>query len=75
MVLVMLAILVGGAEAINSDIRILACPLKADGDSWTGKSGTRHPLNNTKNKAIPCPWEKLVMIALNAALLTWCPSQ
>ena len=40
MVLVMLVILVGGAEAINSDIRILACPLKADGDSWTGKSGT-----------------------------------
>ena len=35
------------------DIRILARPLRADGDSRTGKSGTRHLLNNTKNKAIP----------------------
>lgn len=50
------------------DIRILARPLRADGDSRTGKSGTRHLLNNTKNKAIPCPREKLVMIAMNAAL-------
>lgn len=25
-------------------------------------------LNNTKNKAIPCPREKVVMIAMNAAL-------
>lgn len=48
------------------DIRILARPLRADGG--TGKSGTRHLLNNTKNKAIPCPREKLVMIAMNAAL-------
>lgn len=33
------------------------------------KSGTRHLLNNTKNKAILCPpREKLVMIAMNAAL-------
>ncbi|KAL3530083.1 hypothetical protein ACH5RR_009405 [Cinchona calisaya] len=39
-----------------------------DGDSRTGKSGTRHLLKNTKNKAIPCPREKLVMIAMNAAL-------
>lgn len=45
-----------------------ARPLRADGDSRTGKSGTRHLLNNTKNKAIPCPREKLVMIAMNAAL-------
>ena len=50
------------------DIRILARPLRADGDSRTGKSGTRHLLNKTKNKAIPCPREKLVMIAMNAAL-------
>ena len=50
------------------DIRILARPLRADGDSRTGKSGTRRLLNNTKNKAIPCPREKLVMIAMNAAL-------
>ena len=33
-------------------------PLRADGDSRTGKRGTRHLLNNTKNKAIPCPREK-----------------
>lgn len=49
------------------DIRILARPLRADGDYRTGKSGTRHLLNNTKNKAIPCPREKDVMIAMNAA--------
>ena len=49
------------------DIRILARPLRADGDSRTGKSGTRRLLNNTKNKAIPCPREKDVMIAMNAA--------
>nr|GEV65044.1 hypothetical protein [Tanacetum cinerariifolium] len=49
-------------------IKILARPLRADGDSRTGKSGTRHLLNKTKNKAIPCPREKLVMIAMNAAL-------
>ncbi|GJW06616.1 hypothetical protein Tco_1569039, partial [Tanacetum coccineum] len=42
--------------------------VRADGDSRTGKSGTRHLLNKTKNKAIPCPREKLVMIAMNAAL-------
>ncbi|KAI3665407.1 hypothetical protein L6452_44034 [Arctium lappa] len=48
--------------------RILARPLRADVDSRTGKSGTRHLLNKTKNKAIPCPREKLVMIAMNAAL-------
>ena len=68
MVLMMLAIPVDGVEAVNSDIRILARPLRADGDSRTGKSGTRHLLNKTKNKAIPCPREKLVMIAMNAAL-------
>lgn len=50
------------------DIRILARPLRADGDSRTGKSGTRHLLNKTKNKGIPCPRGKLVMIAMNAAL-------
>lgn len=51
------------------DIRPLrARPLRADGDSRTGKSGTRHLLNNTKNKAIPCPREKDVLIAMNAAL-------
>ncbi|XP_016652391.1 PREDICTED: NADH-ubiquinone oxidoreductase chain 2 [Prunus mume] len=50
------------------DIRIIARPLRADGDSRTGKSGTRNLLNNTKNKAIPCPRDKLVMIAMNAAL-------
>ena len=50
------------------DIRILAHPLRADGYSRTGKSGTRHLLNKTKNKAIPCPRGKLVMIAMNAAL-------
>ncbi|KAK7236557.1 hypothetical protein RIF29_45424 [Crotalaria pallida] len=33
-----------------------------------GRGGTRHLLNNTKNKAIPCPREKVVMIAMNAAL-------
>lgn len=38
--------------------RIIARPLRADGDSRTGKRGTRHLLNNTKNKAIPCPREK-----------------
>ncbi|GJV37089.1 hypothetical protein Tco_1409566 [Tanacetum coccineum] len=32
------------------------------------ESGTRHLLNKTKNKAIQCPREKLVMIAMNAAL-------
>lgn len=36
--------------------------------SRTGKSGTRHLLNKTKNKAIPCPREKVVMIAMNVAL-------
>jgi len=50
------------------DIRILARPVRADGDSRTGKSGTRHILKNTKNKAIPCPREKDVLIAMNAAL-------
>ncbi|EEF24045.1 conserved hypothetical protein [Ricinus communis] len=45
-----------------------ARPLRADGDSRTGKSGTRHLLNNTKNKAIPYPRDKVVMIAMNAAL-------
>ncbi|KAF8364962.1 hypothetical protein HHK36_031412 (mitochondrion) [Tetracentron sinense] len=43
------------------DIRILARPLRADSDSRTGKSGTRL-------LTIPCPREKLVMIAMNAAL-------
>lgn len=33
-----------------------------------GKAALEHLLNNTKNKAIPCPREKLVMIAMNAAL-------
>ncbi|KAL2495769.1 NAC domain-containing protein 21/22 [Forsythia ovata] len=28
-----------------------SCPLRANEDSWTGKSGTLHLLNNTKNKA------------------------
>ena len=51
------------------DIRILARPLRADGDSRTGKSGTRHLLNKTKNKeSHTMPSEKLVMIAMNAAL-------
>ena len=49
-------------------IRILARSLRADGDSRTGKSGTRHLLKNTKNKAIPCPRKKVLMIAMNAAL-------
>ncbi|MCE3052205.1 hypothetical protein HAX54_051855 [Datura stramonium] len=42
--------------------------LEYDKNSETGKSGTRHLLNKTKNKAIPCPREKVVMIAMNAAL-------
>lgn len=33
-----------------------------------GKAALEHLLNNTKNKDIPCPREKLVMIAMNAAL-------
>lgn len=53
------------------DIRMIARPLRADGDSRTGKSGTRHLLNNTKNKAKPIHAlgrNKLVMIAIHAAL-------
>lgn len=50
------------------DIRINARPLQADGDSRTGKSGTRHLLNNTKKKARPCQRKYDVMIAMNAAL-------
>ncbi|KAL0308131.1 UNVERIFIED_CONTAM: NADH-ubiquinone oxidoreductase chain 2 [Sesamum calycinum] len=60
-----------GKETLNNqpDIRILARAHLENGDSRTGKSGTRHLLNNTKNKAILCPpREKLVMIAMNAAL-------
>ncbi|GJV73937.1 hypothetical protein Tco_1493932 [Tanacetum coccineum] len=56
------------ANEVAGLARILARPLRADEDSRTGKSGTRHLLNKTKNKAIPCPREKLVMIAMNAAL-------
>ena len=76
-----------GKETLNNqpDIRILARAHLENGDSRTGKSGTRHLLNNTKNKAILCPpREKLVMIAMNAALedvykkcrflSTWCIS-
>lgn len=33
-----------------------------------GQYGTRHLLNNTKNKTIPRPRDKVVMIAMNAAL-------
>ena len=40
MVLMLLAIPVDGVEAVNSDIRILARPLRVDGDSQMGKSGT-----------------------------------
>ena len=50
------------------DIRIDARLFKVDEDSRTGKSGTRHLLNKTKNTAIPCPREKDVLIAMNAAL-------
>lgn len=56
-----------GKETLNNqpDIRILARAHLENGDSRTG----RHLLNNTKNKAILCPpREKLVMIAMNAAL-------
>lgn len=59
----------GRSEEIwTTNIRILARSLRADGDSRTGKSGTRHLLKNTKNKAIPCPRKKVLMIAMNAAL-------
>ncbi|XP_047265406.1 protein DEFECTIVE IN MERISTEM SILENCING 3 isoform X1 [Capsicum annuum] len=39
-----------------------------DGDSRTGKSGTRHLLNKTKNKAIPCPREKDLSLSLGVPL-------
>ncbi|GJS14036.1 hypothetical protein Tco_0408508 [Tanacetum coccineum] len=64
---------VAGLARTNADLEEWVWDFKKDeyakdGDSRTGKSGTRHLLNKTKNKAIPCPWEKLVMIAMNAAL-------
>lgn len=56
---------------------------KADGDSRMGKGGTRHLLNNTKNKAIPgetsdachecCPRGR-VQEGLCRFLSTWCTS-